>query len=330
MRITVIGAGSWGMALSKVLSDNGHDVLVYDNNSKIVEKINTMHICIQLNEYVPESIQATDQLALALAHADVLFFVVPTKVLRAVIEVVLPLLDTPKLMVNAAKGIEPKTFKRVSEIFAECFDAKQMKGFVSLSGPTHAEEVIRGLPTLITSASTSEEDAKYVQKLLHNPHYFRVYSSTDLVAVELGGAIKNIFALASGILRGLGLGDNANAALMTRSLVEMGKIYEHFGASKDALMGLTGVGDLMVTCTSTHSRNYQAGYKIGKGKDLDETLNSMTMVVEGIRTTQAAYELIKQHHIEAPIIEALYDVLFNRVSPTIAYEQLLARTLKPE
>lgn len=330
MRVTIIGAGSWGMALSKVLSDNDHDVLVYDNNPKIVDKINTMHVCIQLNEFVPESIRATHRLDEALTHGDVLFFVVPTKVLREVINDVLPYLDKPKLMVNAAKGIEPKTFKRVSEIFSECFSDTQMKGFVSLSGPTHAEEVIRGLPTLITSASTVEADAKYVQEILHNPHYFRVYSSTDLVAVELGGAIKNIFALASGILRGLGLGDNANAALMTRSLVEMGKIYEHFGASKEALMGLTGVGDLMVTCTSTHSRNFQAGYKIGKGKDLDETLDSMTMVVEGIRTTQAAYELIKRHHIEAPIIEGLYNVLFNRVSPTIAYEKLLSRTLKPE
>ncbi|MFW5838505.1 MAG: NAD(P)H-dependent glycerol-3-phosphate dehydrogenase [Bacillota bacterium] len=330
MKITVIGGGSWGLGLSKVLADNTHDVLVYDVNEKIVEKINTLHICLQLNEYIPESIKATTDIKKAVDHSDILLFVVPTKVLRDAISSMIPHLKTQKLFINAAKGIEPKTFKRVSEIFKEMIDAQYMKGFVGLSGPSHAEEVVKGMTTLITSASDNETHAKYVQNLLHNQDYFRVYSSTDLIGAELGGALKNIFALASGLLRGQGLGDNASAALMTRGLVEMGKIYDYFGATKDSLMGLTGVGDLIVTCTSPHSRNYQAGFKIGTGKDLNETLDSMTMVVEGIRTCEAAYYLSQKENLDTPIINALYDIIYNRIEPKKVYKDLLSRDQKPE
>ena len=330
MNITVIGGGSWGMGLSKVLSDNGHQVLVYDLDEKIVDKINQLHICIQLNEYVPEDIRATNNLKEAVEHSDVLLFVVPTKVLRMAIESAKKYIKKPKLIINAAKGIEPETFMRVSEIFQEMLPSDQMNGFVALSGPSHAEEVIRGLITAVTAASENEKDAKFVQSLFHNSEYFRVYSSTDLIGVELGGALKNIFALAAGVLRGQKLGDNASAALMTRGLVEMGKIYDCLGASKDALMGLSGVGDLIVTCSSEHSRNFQAGLKIGRGKDLNETLDSMTMVVEGIRTCEAAYYLSLKEGLETPIIDALYEVLFNRVLPSMALSNLLSRTLKPE
>ncbi len=330
MKISVIGGGSWGLALSKVLSDKNHDVLVYDINEKIVEKINTLHICFQLNEDIPESIRATSDIAEAVNHSDVILFVVPTKVLRPAIESMLPHLKSKKLFINAAKGIEPETFKRVSEIFEEMIPEAFLKGFVALSGPSHAEEVIKGMTTVVTSASKSEEDACHVQNIFHNSDYFRVYSSTDLIGVELGGALKNIFALASGLLRGQGLGDNASAALITRGLVEMAKLYEYFGASKESLMGLTGIGDLIVTCTSPHSRNYQAGYKIGKGKDLNETLDSMTMVVEGIRTCEAAYHLAHKEVLDTPIIDAIYNIVFNRVHPQKALESLLARDQKPE
>ncbi len=330
MKVTVIGGGSWGLALSKVLTDNNHDVLVYDVDDKIVEKINTLHICIQLNEDIPEHIRATTDMVEAVNHAHVLLFAVPTKVLRPAITEVVKYLDEPKLFVNAAKGIEPDTFKRVSEIFTEMIPEAYFEGFVALSGPSHAEEVIRGLTTLITSASENESHATYIQSLLHNSDYFRVYSSTDLIGAELGGALKNIFALAAGLLRGQGLGDNATAALICRGLVEMGKIYAHFGATHDSLMGLTGVGDLIVTCTSPHSRNFQAGYKIGKGKDLNETLDSMTMVVEGIRTCEAAHRLSHEYGLDTPIIDAIYDVLFHRVEPKKAYDKLLSRDQKPE
>ncbi len=330
MKISVIGGGSWGLGLSKVLSDNGHEVLVYDINEKLVDKINTLHISPQLNEYIPENIKATTNIEKAISFTDTLLFVVPTKVLRLAIQNALPFINRPKLFINAAKGIEPKTFKRISEIFDEMIPKPYRKGFVNLSGPSHAEEVIKGYITAVTSASDNKDDAYFVQKLFHNKTYFRVYSSDDLKGVELGGSLKNIFALASGIIKGQGLGDNALAAFMTRSLVEMGKIYRHLGADTETLFGLSGVGDLIVTCTSEHSRNFQAGFKIGSGKDLEETLNSMTMVVEGIRTTEAAYYLAKEAKMDTPIINAIYDVVYNKNEPKQVLSELLARELKAE
>jgi glycerol-3-phosphate dehydrogenase (NAD(P)+) len=221
MNITVIGGGSWGLALSKVLSDNGHQVLVYDVSERIVKKINELHICIQLDEDIPKNIIATSNIEEAINHSDTLLFVVPTKVLRIAIESAKKHIKTPKIFINAAKGIEPETFLRVSEIFEEMIDPKYLKGFVSLSGPSHAEEVIKGLTTVVAASSEKEEDALYVQTLFHNDSYFRVYSSTDLKGSELGGALKNVFALASGLIAGKGLGDNARAALIARGLVEM-------------------------------------------------------------------------------------------------------------
>jgi len=330
MNVTIVGGGSWGLALSKVLADNNHDVLVYDINEKIVDKINTLHVCIQLNEYIPESVKATTNIQEAMEFSNVLLFVVPTKVLRIAINGALPYIKNPKLFINAAKGIEPETFKRISKIFEEMIPKDYFKGFVALSGPSHAEEVIKGMTTLLTSASNDESHAKTVQSLFHNNDYFRVYSSHDLIGTELGGSIKNIFALATGIVRGQGLGDNAVAALMTRGLVEMERLYQYFGASKDSLMGLAGIGDLIVTCTSPHSRNFQAGFKIGKGKDLNETLDSMTMVVEGIRTAEAAYQLSQKENLDTPIIDAIYDVVFNRIEPKEVFARLLARDSKSE
>ena len=330
MDITVIGGGSWGLALSKVLADNHHDVLVYDVNEEIVDKINTLHVCIQLNEYIPKTIQATTDLQKAVTHSDTLLFVVPTKVLRPALEAVIPHLDAPKTFINAAKGIEPKTFLRISQIFQSTVPKDHLRAFVALSGPSHAEEVIKGMTTLVTSASTNMEDAERVQKLFHNQSYFRVYSSTDVKGVELGGSLKNIFALAAGIVRGQGLGDNAVSALMTRGLIEMGRIYTELGASKDTLMGLSGIGDLIVTCTSEHSRNFQAGYKIGKGKDLNAVLDSMTMVVEGIRTAKAAHLLAEERNLDTPIINAVYDVVFHRITPEEVFSRLLNRESKEE
>ena len=234
------------------------------------------------------------------------------------------------MFINAAKGIEPETFLRVSEVFKEMVDEKYLKGFVSLSGPSHAEEVIKGMTTVVAASSENEEDGLFVQSLFHNEDYFRVYSSLDLKGAELGGALKNIFALASGLIAGKGLGDNSRAALITRGLVEMEKFYNAYGADSKSLMGLTGIGDLVVTCTSVHSRNYQAGFKIGHGKDLEETLNSMTMVVEGIRTCEAAYKYAKEHNLELPIIEAIYNVLFHKMDPNIALKSLLSRKVKSE
>ena len=330
MKISVIGGGSWGLALSNVLSNNKHEVLVYDTNITIVNNINQLHICSQLDVAINKDIKASNNLQEAIHFSDTILFAVPTKVLRVALTGVIKVLETPKLFINAAKGIEPDTFLRVSEIFDEMVPPKLLKGFVALSGPSHAEEVIRHMTTLVTVASNIKEDALFAQKLFNNNDYFRVYSSTDLKGVELGGALKNIFALASGLIAGKGLGDNARAALITRGLVEMEKFYVHYGADTKSLRGLTGIGDLVVTCTSPHSRNYQAGFKIGHGKNLEETLNSMTMVVEGIRTCEAAFKYAEEHNLDLPIITAIYHVLFNKMDPDIAYKKLLERSLKSE
>lgn len=330
MKISVIGGGSWGLALSNVLSNNDHEVLVYDTNDKIINKINQLHICYQLNENINKDIKATNDLKKVMNFSNTILFAVPTKVLRVALNNVIEILEEPKLFINAAKGIEPDTFLRVSEIFTEMVPSEFLKGFVAISGPSHAEEVIKNMTTLVTAASNKEEDALFVQNLFNNSDYFRVYSSTDLKGVELGGALKNIFALASGLIAGKGLGDNARAALITRGLFEMKKFYEHYGADTKSLNGLTGIGDLIVTCTSPHSRNYQAGYKIGHGKDLEETLNSMTMVVEGIRTCEAAYKYAINYDLDLPIITAIYHVLFNQMNPEDAYKMLFERTVRSE
>lgn len=330
MKISVVGGGSWGLALSKVLSDNGHDVLVYDISEKTVNKVNDLHICWQLDETIPTNIKATTNMKETIAFSDVILFVVPTKVLRIAIESAKKHLNSKKIFINAAKGIEPETFLRVSEIFEEMIAPEYLEGFVSLSGPSHAEEVIKGLTTVVAASSENEDHAKYVQSLFHNDSYFRVYSSTDLKGSELGGALKNIFALASGLIAGKGLGDNSRAALIARGLVEMERFYIAYGANPRSLMGLTGIGDLVVTCTSPHSRNYQAGYKIGHGKDLEETLSSMTMVVEGIRTCEAAYKYASEHNLKVPIIQSIYNVLFLKMDPEIAKKNLMERRVKSE
>jgi len=330
MKVSVIGGGSWGLALSNVLSNNGHDVLVYDVNKTIVDNVNELHICYQLDATINKDIKATNDMKELINFSDTVLFVVPTKVLRIALDSVLQVIDKPKLFINAAKGIEPETFLRVSEIFEEVVPHEYLKGFVALSGPSHAEEVIKHMTTVLTCASNNIDDAEFAQNLFHNNDYFRVYSSTDVKGVELGGALKNIFALASGLIAGKGLGDNARAALITRGLVEMDKFYQHYGADTKSLYGLTGVGDLIVTCTSPHSRNYQAGYKIGHGKNLEETLNSMTMVVEGIRTCEAAYNYAVKYDLDLPIINAIYQVLYNKMDPENAYQMLFDRSLKSE
>lgn len=330
MKVTIVGGGSWGLGLAKVLADNHHDVLVYDVNEAIVKAINEEHLCVQLKMPIPKAIRATHVMSEAMRFSDVLLYVVPTKVLRPAIEASIPYITQPKLFINAAKGIEPETFMRISEIFEDMVPASYLRGFVALSGPSHAEEVIQGMTTVVTCASQNPVHATYVQTMFHNQDYFRVYTSQDLIGVELGGSIKNAFALAAGILRGMGAGDNAVAALMARGLVEMERYFLYFGASSETLMGLSGVGDLIVTCMSPHSRNFQAGYQIGSGKDLKATLEGMTMVVEGIRTAEACYQLAQKENLDSPIIEALYQVVFHQVSPQQAMSDLLHRASKPE
>ena len=329
--ITVIGAGSWGTALAQVLCDNKNNLTLYDLNQDVVNDINQNH---QNSRFfaditLPSSLVATTNLKEALKEAQLILLSVPTKVMRDVLKSINQELDHQVMIINASKGIEPGTHKRVSEIVKEEIDPNYLEAFVALTGPSHAEEVIERAVTTVTCASTVAEKANIIQEMFNN-QYFRVYRVDDLIGVEIGGSIKNVIALAAGIIAGLGYGDNAKAALITRGLVEIKRLGTAVGAKEETFSGLSGLGDLIVTCTSVHSRNWQAGYKIGSGSDLQEAIDSMTMVVEGVRTCQATYEMIQSLQIEMPIVETVYGVIFNKLDPRDAIAQLMMRDMKPE
>ena len=243
-RIAIIGAGSWGSALARIISDNGYEVKLFDVDENIVNEINQFHTN---KSKLPvgtlnENVTATTNLKEAIAFGDLIVLAVPTAVIRGVLANINKVIESPKIFVNASKGIEPNTYKRVSEITKEEVDAKYIKGFVELSGPSHAEEVIQQMLTVVTAASDDMEIAKKVQEIFSNQTYFRVYRLNDLIGAELGGSLKNIIALASGILEGLGYGDNTKAALITRGLVEMRRLAVAMGAKEETLFGLTGLG----------------------------------------------------------------------------------------
>jgi len=325
-RVLVVGAGSWGTALSIVLADNGHDVRIWGHKEEQMKEINEQHTN---HKYLPEillpaTIKGFYNLSEALQGVKTIVLAVPTKAMREVLKRISETTTIPLTVIHVSKGIEPDTLKRVSEIIEEELPSQLLQEVVVLSGPSHAEEVSMRQPTTVTSSSKNMEAAEYVQDLFINQN-FRVYTNPDIIGVEIGGALKNIIALAAGITDGLGYGDNAKAALMTRGLAEIARLGSSMGANPLTFAGLTGIGDLIVTCTSVHSRNWRAGNLLGKGHSLDEVLENMGMVVEGVRTTKAAYQLAKKMKVEMPITSVLYDVLFNDLEPKAAVDSLMGR-----
>jgi glycerol-3-phosphate dehydrogenase (NAD(P)+) len=331
-KIAVIGAGSWGTALAMVIADNGHEVHLWARRSEQVDEINQHHTN---SKYLPnillsKKIIAFNDLFSALEDIDIVVLVVPTKAIRDSVREIKQVLTKPITIIHASKGIEPGTHKRVSEMIVEEFKGSSMlRDVVVLSGPSHAEEVSLRQPTTVTVSSERLEASELAQDLFINKH-FRVYTNSDLVGVEIGGALKNTIALVCGLTNGLGLGDNTKAAIMTRGLAEIARVGVKLGANPLTFAGLSGLGDLIVTCTSLHSRNYRAGKLLGEGKSLDEVLESMGMVVEGIRTTKAAHELALKLEVDMPITSALYAVLFEGLHPKEAAEQLMGRVKKHE
>ena len=328
--ITILGAGSWGTALAMVLADNGHTVRLWGNEEDHVKEINREQAN---NRYLPgvelpKGITAYYDLEEALEGVETVVFAVPTKAFREVARRVKSIVKNKITIVHVSKGIEPDSLLRISEMLEEEI-ADITKDIIVLSGPSHAEEVSRRIPTTVTVASKNMEAAQGIQDLFMNQN-FRVYTNQDLVGVEIGGALKNIIALAAGITDGLGYGDNAKAALMTRGLAEITRLGVKMGADPLTFLGLTGIGDLIVTCTSVHSRNWRAGNLLGKGKSLDEVLDSMGMVVEGVRTTKAAHQLSEKYQVKMPITNALYDVLFNGKDIKQEVEDLMGRSKKHE
>lgn len=329
--IAVIGAGSWGTALAMVLADNNHEVKLWGHNPEQIKEINEHHINKKYlpDILLPEGITGIASLEEALLGVNTIILAVPTKAIREVIGKISAIRKEPLTVVHVSKGIEPDTLLRISEMIEEEMPANLLASVVVLSGPSHAEEVSLRHPTTVTVSSKNMAAADQVQDLFINNN-FRVYTNPDIVGVEIGGALKNIIALAAGITDGLGYGDNAKAALITRGLAEIARLGMKMGASPLTFSGLTGIGDLIVTCTSVHSRNWRAGHLLGKGHNLQEVLDNMGMVVEGVRTTKAAKQLAEKYEVNMPITDALYDVLFNNINAKDAVDRLMARGKKDE
>jgi glycerol-3-phosphate dehydrogenase (NAD(P)+) len=325
-KATVFVAGSWGTALASVLADNGVDVLVWSRNEAQIREINENHT----NErFLPgiklsESIRAISDLRSAAEHGSALVFVAPSAAMREVARSIKPYVRPDQLIVHATKGFEVDTLNRMSAVLAEEFTQIEPGRIVALSGPSHAEEVIRKCPTTVVVASENQHSAEAAQDLFINS-YFRVYTNPDIAGVEIGGALKNIIALGAGMSDGLGYGDNAKAALLTRGLAEIARVGVAMGATPLTFAGLAGVGDLIVTATSKHSRNWRAGSMLAEGMQLDAVLQSLGMVVEGVRTTKVAVSLANTYGVHMPIAEQLHAVLFEGKHPRSAVDDLMGR-----
>lgn len=329
MKVSFIGGGAWGTTLAQVLSDNGCEVLIRDINEVFVNKINKNHVHPFFDVTIPTNIKATLDLKEAIDYADIIILSLPTKFMRGVLIEINQILTSPKTFVNVSKGIEPDTSLRVSQIVEQEINKEYLKAYVVLSGPSHAEELILRKLTTLVSASKDFEAAKLVQNLFSND-YLRVYTGSDVIGVETGGAIKNAIAIVSGISTGLGLGENARAALIARSIREIIAIVVALGGKKETAYGLSGIGDLIVTASSMNSRNFQAGLKIGQGMPVEEALSSSKQTVEGIRTIEAAHEIGLKYNLELPIINVAYDFIHGKIKFTDAIPMLMNRELKNE
>ncbi len=327
-KITLLGGGSWGTALSKLLSENGHDVTVWLRNETQVRELTLKRV----NEKylpkvkIPENIVFTSNINEAAKDAEILLMVIPTQMAREVLKQIKDEYKDGKIIINASKGIEIGTMKLVSGIVKE---ETKNSVFAVLSGPSHAEEVGLSMPTAITVACENMDVAEEIQDIFMS-EYFRVYTNDDVIGAELGGALKNIIALGAGISDGVGYGDNAKAALMNRGIVEIARLGVAMGADVHTFFGLTGIGDLIVTCTSKHSRNWNAGYLIGQGLTKDEAIKKIGMIVEGIPTTYAAYALCKKLNVDMPIVVAMYDILENNADVQETVNKLMLRDKKEE
>jgi glycerol-3-phosphate dehydrogenase (NAD(P)+) len=330
--ITVLGAGGWGITLANYCQNLGHHVRLWEFDAAEAQRLDRERIrpAVLPGFLIDRSIVITADLGEALHGAQMILQVVPSHFVRGVLRQIAPLqLSDELVLVNCAKGIENDTQLRISEIVREELPALADEQYAVLSGPSHAEEVSRGITTAVVVASTSEKVATALQTDLNSPT-LRCYRSHDVIGVELGGALKNVIAIAAGICDGAGYGDNTKAALQPRGLAEIARLGRKIGADLLTFAGLSGMGDLIVTCMSRHSRNRFVGEEIGKGRKLQEILDGMVMVAEGVRTCKSAVALAKQVGVEMPICEQVYQILFHDKNPRLALEELMNREIKPE
>ncbi len=330
MKISVLGAGSWGTTLACLLANNGHKVYLWEINEQAAEKLDKERLIPFIGgATIPQSVVVSSDLNI-INETEAVLFVVPSHFLRSTVMSIKKLNINlgEKLIISATKGIENKTLLRVSQIIEEIYPETKDK-IVALSGPSHAEEVSKKIPTLVTSASKNEELAIKVRDLFNND-YFRVYTQDDIIGVELGASLKNVFAIAGGIIDGLNFGDNTKAAIISRGLIELIKLGVALGGKEKTFYGLSGVGDLMVTCFSKHSRNRNLGEMLAKGKTLEQAEQELKMVAEGVKTCLSAYELGEKYNIELPIINEVYEILFNKKDTKKVVYDLMTRTPKSE
>ncbi|MGL4382404.1 MAG: NAD(P)H-dependent glycerol-3-phosphate dehydrogenase [Bacilli bacterium] len=333
MKVCVIGSGSWGSALASVLADNKHDVIVYGHNKEEINDLkqgynHKFFKDVALNK----NIKATTNLRKALQDALVIVMVVPTSAMSLVLKEINHIINEkpyPRYFINASKGFDPITNDVMSNTIRKEISANNRYEICSIIGPSHAEEVVLKYYTAIASVSIDQEVAQFVQELFSND-YLRLYTMNDEIGAEYGVAIKNVLALCSGIIQGIGLGDNTRAALLTRGLNEMIRYGVAKGGKMESFLGLTGVGDLIVTATSIHSRNFQAGYQIGQSGHSQDVINNDKTTVEGIRSAKVIYQDAKANNIDMPIVSMCYKVLYENLEPKKAIDELMARKLKPE
>ncbi len=330
MKIGVVGAGGWGTALAKLLTENGHDVTIWSHEKETMVEINESHSnqCFLPDVKLPEALVASNDPEEVASGAELITFVVPSQWLRSTSKLFASFISSTMLVVNAGKGIDKQTLKPLTQVLKEELAVPDNQ-IVVLSGPNHSEEVSRKIPSATVVAAPELKIAEIVQEAFISP-YFRVYTNLDRLGVEMGGALKNVFAMAAGVSDGLNYGDNTKAALVTRALAEMCRLGEIMGAQPLTFSGLSGLGDLYVTTASKHSRNAWAGRQIGKGRSLEEILASTPMVIEGVPTTKAAYSLSKKYQVELPIIEKMFQILFEGYSPRQAVIDLMNRERRHE
>lgn len=326
-KISIIGAGSWGLALGLLLNEKGNDITLWCYQEQEKDNI-LMHRenkrCLP-GIKIPLEMSVTSSMKEAVEGKNILVIAVPSNAIRATMRQIKTHIEADTIIVNVSKGIEENTLLRLSQVISSEVENKT----VILSGPSHAEEVARHIPTTVVVSSTCMEAATLIQDVFMTD-YFRVYTNPDIIGVELGGALKNVIAIAAGAIEGMGRGDNTKAALMTRGIAEMSRLGVAMGGDVNTFSGLSGIGDLIVTCTSGHSRNRRAGELIGQGYSLEQAIKKVNMVVEGVPTTKGAYDLMKEYNIEMPIITAIYKTLFENKPVHETIRDLMIRDKKME
>ena len=329
IKISVLGTGSWGSAIGDLLNQNGHEVIMWQRDA---EKVKAMEVDRKHPFFVDltfsDEVKFTTDLDSAIKGSQLLVVAVPSHSVRELVSRAVEFIEDNVIIVNITKGLELDTLLTMSSVISEETVGKNVS-IVSLYGPSHAEEVVRKIPTTLVAASTEENASKKVQYIFSS-RVLRVYTNSDILGLELGGSIKNVIAIAAGICDGIGFGDNTKAAILTRGIAEMTRLGVALGAQEKTFAGLSGVGDLFVTCSSKHSRNRYVGEEIGKGRKIDEILSEMKMVAEGVKTAKSVFQLCQKHNVDMPISCAVYNVLYNNKDPLESVSELMNRDLRSE